>query len=203
MRVKRFAPRVLTLSTLNAFLDTLESMEGFIPDVLLIDYPALMRMDPKNLRIEMGHTLEGIKQIAVERNLAACVVHQASREGAKARVVRSTHASEDWTIIQTSDVVLTYSASETEKKQNLARLAIEKSRSDRDRFMVLISQNYDVGSFCHEAWRLPDNYWEYIDHIDEDDDTLREDESYDDEPEDDSDRGTATRPQGRPSRVAR
>jgi hypothetical protein len=99
------------------------------------------------------------------------MVHQANREGAKAKQVHSTHIGEDWSVVQTCDAVLTLSATDPERAMGLARLYVAKARTDRDRFSMLLTQNYDIGQFCLSASLMPTNYEEYLrDHRADDED---------------------------------
>jgi hypothetical protein len=161
LEVKKFPMSTLTVGHLDAYMDFLE-VDGFIPDLLIIDYPKLMKLDARNLRIDLGRTFEEIHEICERRNVAGVVVHQASKEGAKAPNVRMTHVSEDWSVVQTADNVLTYSATETEQALGLARIFVNKARSEKARFQVLISQAYGIGQFCVSAHRMPDNYSDYL-----------------------------------------
>lgn len=159
--IKKYPSGTLTLNMLNAYLDFLES-DGFIPDLLIIDYPKIMKLDPRNLRIDLGQTYVGLRGICEERKLAGVVVHQSSKEGAESGMVENKHVSEDYSIVMTCDNVLTFSATETERQYGLGRIYVNKARSERDHFKVLISQSYDVGQFCVSAYAMPDNYKDYL-----------------------------------------
>lgn len=161
--VKRFPTRALTMPGLRAYLDALERAHNFIPDVLIVDYPDLMHVDPKYLRVELGAIFQDLRGIAVERNLIVPTVSQANRAGAEARLLMDTHAAEDWSKIFTADTVLTYSQTVAEKELGLARLFVSNTRvSERDRFVVLVSQSYQIGQFCLESALMTDGYWNCI-----------------------------------------
>lgn len=156
--IKRFPARRLTPAGLRAYLDTLEAVEGFVPDLVILDYPAIMKIDTANARTSLGHTFEEVRAVAVERNCAFVVAHQSSKAGEEATMVETTHVAEDWSVIATSDVVVTYSTSKREFRFGLARLFVGKGRSEKDRFAVLITQQYDIGAFCIESHYLPLSY---------------------------------------------
>lgn len=162
LRIKRFAPRSLTIGGMIAFLDNLETTEGFIPDLLICDSPYLMKIDPRNWRIELGRAYEEFRGIGVERNIAAVATHQISRSGAKQARAKATHVAEDWSIIQTSDYVVTLTATEGERAHGLARLYVDKARDEEDKFGVLLTQNYVIGQFALESMRLPREYWDKL-----------------------------------------
>lgn len=159
--VKEFPERGITMAKLRNYLDSLEALEGFVPDLLLVDYPGKFQLDVRNYRLELGHVYSELRGLLRERNMAGGVVHQVSREGAKARVVAATHASEDWSIIQTSDIVVSLSCTDEERKHGTARLWVDKARHEQDGFGVMITQGYAIGQFCNGSAPLSLSYDEY------------------------------------------
>lgn len=157
--VKQFPAGQLTVKQLDNYIDTLERSTGFIPDLVILDYPDYMRLDPKNYRLEMSVLYNELRGLAVERNVALAVASKSNREGAKARQMTSTHAGEDYSKIFTADTIFTYSQSDAERNLGLARLYVDSSRvAERDKFIVLLSQAYPVGQFCISSATLIDRY---------------------------------------------
>jgi hypothetical protein len=157
--IKRFPPRSLTLSMYRNYLDSLEDKD-FCPDLVIIDYPAKMYIDPRNYRIEMGSLMDNLRAEAVARNHALFCPHQATRSGAKARTVTGTDLSEDWSIAGVADRILTFSRTRAEKQARLARLLVDRDREEGDGFGVLMSQNYSIGQYCLDSTLLPPEYFE-------------------------------------------
>ena len=162
VRIKEFATRSLDVAGIKAYLEGLERFEKFTPDLICVDYPDLMAIDPKNLRIELGKVLEDIRGIGVARNAAVVVVSQGNRESEKATLVTGDMAAEDISKIATSDVVLTYSQTPAEKSLNLARLFVEKARNEESKMQVLISQAYAIGQFCLDSSPIHSDYWDFM-----------------------------------------
>lgn len=163
--IKRFAPQQLTIAGLNAYLDTLEMTEKFIPDMIVVDYAALMKLDQKALRSSLGQTMVGLRGIGVERNCAMVTAHQASKAGEEATMITSTHVAEDWSIVGTADTLITYSCTPTEFNYGLARLFVAKARSEEDRFALLITQSYKMGQFCMESHYMDPSYFDQLAEI--------------------------------------
>lgn len=153
LRIKRWPPQVLTPQLLEAYLDTLELQENFIPDMVIVDYIGLMKYDYKYQRQQMGLNTQLLRGIGVKRNMSMNTAHQSSREGANSAMVRGTHIAEDWSIIGTSDAVITYSCTDAEFDIGLARLWVEKARGDKDRFGAIITQQYATGQFAVSSAR--------------------------------------------------
>ncbi len=164
--LQEFASGALTVPHLERWLDQIEDREGFIPDMLMVDYPKLMKLDMRDPRMSMGQVFVDLRRIAGERNIAVVAVDQGNREGQKAKVLRGTHAAEDVSVNRTADVLVTLSQTEAEKRLGLARLFVEGSRNDRDGFTVLISQAYTIGQFALESVRMSGQYWELLEEID-------------------------------------
>ena len=156
--IKRFAMSSLTLDQYEAYLEYLEAVEEFVPELVLLDYPKIMKIDSKEFRISLGKVFESLRGIAQRRNHALAAVHQGNRMSADIDVVRATHVSEDWSIIGTCDFAVTYSQTVAESRIGLARLFVDKARSEVDKFGVLITQSYKTGQFCLESTRLSDSY---------------------------------------------
>jgi hypothetical protein len=145
--VKEFPAGSLTLPVLEHHLDYLAFQHNFVPDVLIIDYPDLMRIDHRELRIGLGRLYVGLRGLAARRKLALVVPTQGNRGSLGARRVRSSNVSEDITKVQTADVVLTYSATDWERGNGIGRLLLEHARHVEDKVYCMIAQDYARGQF--------------------------------------------------------
>lgn len=163
LKIKQFPTGSLTISQLNAYLDGLERFHKFIPDVLIIDYPDLMKLNNDNLRAETGAVYKDLRGIAMERNIAVIAASQGNRTSSKAKILTDDMVAEDYSKIATADNVITYSQTPHEKKLGLARIFVSNGRNDEDKFSILITQAYAVGQFCLDSAMLPDDYWMQVD----------------------------------------
>lgn len=59
--------------------------------------------------------------------------------------------AEDWSKIGTSDVVCTMSQTLDEKEIGLMRILVAKARRKKDKWIALITQNYETGQFCLDS----------------------------------------------------
>lgn len=162
IRIKEFPTHSLTLPMLAAYLDGLERYENFTPDLICLDYPDLMALDAKNLRMELGAVIAGFRGLVGKRNAAGLIVSQGNRESEKATLVTGDMAAEDISKIATSDTVLTYSQTKAEHALGLARLFVEKARNEEAKFQVLVTQAYGIGQFALDSVRLPNDYWDLV-----------------------------------------
>jgi replicative DNA helicase len=160
--IKQFPTGSLTIRGLKAYLDMLEQVQGFIPDLLIIDYPDLMNISSANYRFDLSKIYKDLRGIAVERNIAVVAASQSNREGMKAKRLTAVNIAESFEKGATADVMMTYNQTEIEHGLGLARLYIAKGRNDEDKFEILISQNYKMGQFVLDSVRMKGSYWDEI-----------------------------------------
>lgn len=176
--IKAFPTGMLTVHALSSYLDMLERAAGFVPDMLVVDYPDLMKVDSKNYRIDLGAVYRDLRGLAVARNIGVVCASQANREGAVAKLITEAHTAEDFSKIATADTVISYSQTAAERELGLARLFVSNSRvGDRDRFVVMINQAYPIGQFCFESVQMSDNYWGHVEQATQNNGNREEDDS--------------------------
>lgn len=179
--VKQFPTGKLTVGQLEAYMDNLEQTEGFIPDLLIVDYPDLMNLQAGNagqFRHALGDVYKNLRGVAVARNMALAVPTQSNRAGSKSKTVGRTNVSEAYSKIADADVVVTYSQTEMEKSLGLARLSVVAGRNDEDNITVVLSQNYNMGQYAVDTMLMDKKYW---DLIEAEDVTGDSDDDYDDD----------------------
>lgn len=162
LRVVRFPTGQLTVAQLRAYIDMLESVDGFTPDLCILDYVGIMATDAKNHRVSLGRVFEDFRGLCIERNMAGVTAQQSSKSGEEAYQVAITHVAEDWSLIATADVALTFSQTPAERARGLARLWVGKARGEADEWGVVLSQSYALGQFALQSARLGKPYHEYI-----------------------------------------
>ena len=167
--IKRFPTRSLTIKQLAGYLDYLESSQGFIPDMLALDYIGIMKTDASDHRISLGRTFEEFRGLCVERNIAGVTAHQISREGAAARTASTLYVAEDWSLVGSADIAVTISATRAEHRLGLARIGVDKVRDEEDKFTVLVTQNYKTGQFVIQSIQLNEKYFDILKDINDED----------------------------------
>lgn len=160
--IKQFPTGGLTLAQLEGYLDYIEATHKFIPTILIIDYPDLMKLDPNNYRISLGRVFEDLRGLGVKRNLAIVVPTQSNRESIGARQNTSKSVAEDIRKINTADNVLVYSQTNAEYELGLARLSLDHARNNRDRSQYLIAQAYGMGQYVLQSARVTNRYYEQL-----------------------------------------
>jgi hypothetical protein len=164
--IKRFAR--MTIRDLEAYLDNLEVVEGFIPDMVILDYFGLVDPETKNdgdHRIGLGRAFINFRSLMLERHVAGITAQQASKLGSEARSVKLSHVAEDWSLTNTADLIYTFSATDMEKRYGLGRLYVGKARDESDQFGVLLSQSYETGQFVLQSTYLDSHYFDMLDKL--------------------------------------
>jgi replicative DNA helicase len=160
--VKQFPTNGLTVHQLLGYLENLEATERFVPDLLVIDYPDLMKLDKANYRLALDELYKDIRGIAVSRNIAVAVVSQSHRKAVGAKTIGAENVAEAYSKIAHADVIITYTQTDDERKLGLARLLVAGGRNDQDKLTIHISQQYGMGAFVLDSNLLRGNYWDLL-----------------------------------------
>ncbi len=160
--IKQFPTSQLTVAQLRAYLDNLETTQKFVPDLLIVDYPDLMKINNDNFRLELDQIIKELRGIAVGRNIALAVVSQSNRSSVKSKQVGVEHTAEAYSKVAHSDVVITYTQTPQEHKLGLARLFVAAGRNEEDKFVIYISQSYATGQFVISSATKRGTYWQNL-----------------------------------------
>lgn len=168
--LKAFPSGSLTMGGLRGYLDYLELTQKFIPNVLIVDYPDLMRHDHRDLRLSLSRTFVELRGLGAERNLAVFTPTQSGRDSLGARKVRGRNVTEDVSKLFTADIVFTFSQTEAEERHGLGRLFVEYARNAPKGMEYLLSQSYATGQYVLQAVPLyGPAYWEKLKEVSGDD----------------------------------
>lgn len=160
--IESFPTGTLTCDHLRAYLDFLENAQSFIPDILIVDYPELMKLDAKNFRIDISRTHVELRGIVQERQCALVIPSQSSVDGDNAKRLSRKHMAESKDKYNTADIAIAYNQTEAEEQRGLARLESIKVRNEEKHTTVLISQSYAMGQYCLDSTRMSNIYMETI-----------------------------------------
>lgn len=160
--IKEFPTGALTVGQMEAYMDNLEATQNFIPDLLIIDYPDLMKLDKDNYRLALDETFKNIRGVLVRRNIAGAAVSQSHRAAASSKLVRADNVAEAYSKIQHADTTVTYTQTPQERQLGLARLHVAAGRNDEDKITVIISQQLAIGGFCMDSVLMTGNYFNLL-----------------------------------------
>jgi replicative DNA helicase len=160
--VKQFPTSQLTTDGLVAYIESLEASEGFIPDMVLVDYPELMKLDVRNLRVDIGRQFRELRGLAVERNISVVGASQTNRDGQDAKLITMTHMAEDISKADISDNIITLNQTKHEERLGLMRVHAAKVRNERAGATALLAQSFAIGQFCLDSMLLGKEYWPVV-----------------------------------------
>ena len=125
LRVKAYPRFSATLSEIERDLDFLEYTEGFISDIIIIDYadivrPEMMRTQTRDEINEIWMTLGGM---AERRHALVFTGTQANRESDDARVLRQRHSADDIRKMAHIDKMLGLNQTPEEKREGIMRIS--------------------------------------------------------------------------------
>lgn len=142
IKVKGWPSGIATLQDIQAYLTMLE-YTGYHTDLLIIDYPDLMRHEKVGeFRHQLSNTTVGIRGMAGTRNIAIWGASQATRSAINAELVDLDHISEDISKVSTADVVITASQSKEEYNEGLIRYYAAKIREGPKNWVVRCKVDY-------------------------------------------------------------
>jgi hypothetical protein len=146
--IKEYPTGFPTVMTLRAHVEKL-SMQGFVPDVILIDYADIMRSTRKydSMRHELKLIYEELRNFAQDMNIPIWTASQANREAANSDVVGLENMSEAYGKAMVADVVVTLSRKAKEKSTGYGRMFVAKNRAGRDGILFHLSMDCSRSTF--------------------------------------------------------
>lgn len=162
LMVVDFPSGSLTIGQLENYLDALVTSDQFTPDVVIVDYPDLMKIDRRNYRLDLGEVYVMLRGLAIKRHLAMVTPTQINREGYGKKKVSSANVGEDISKIFTADTVLTYSQTPSERDIGLARLTLEHARDIAVGSEILLVQHYATGQYYCDGALVNSDYMRSI-----------------------------------------
>lgn len=132
--VKKYPTKSVTVSTIRNLLDQLKTVKGFIPDVLIVDYGAILKpsVNYSEKRTSIEGIYEDLRAIADDYNLALWTAAQGNRGALSKKIVTMADLAECFAIGNTCDVMPCLCQSEKEKQKGEIRMFLAKVRDSAD-----------------------------------------------------------------------
>lgn len=134
LKIKYYPTGTATIQTFRNHIDKL-SLEGFIPDLIIVDYAGIMRSTEKFelLRLELKKICEELRAFANELDVPLWTALQSNKEGANQEYVDLTNLAEAYGQAAVADFVLGLSRkSGAAKVTGYGKAYIAKCRAGRD-----------------------------------------------------------------------
>ena len=162
LKIKKYPAKTATVNTIRAYLDQLKAVEGFIPDVLIVDYGMLLKplQNYTDKRSGIESVYEDLRAIADDYDLALWTAAQGNRTALSKKIVTMADLAECFAIANTADILLCMCQTQKEKSKGDMRLFLGKVRDSADSLVLR-------GKILYETKKLEFN--ELVEQTDEDD----------------------------------
>ena len=132
--IKEFPTKAATVQTIRSYLQRLQAINEFTPDLLLVDYADLLRgaKGYADKRFELEGNYEELRALAQEFKMVVLTADQTNRSGLEMEVVTVGQIGESYAKATVCDLIMTVSRTMEDKQANTGRLFVAKSRLGRD-----------------------------------------------------------------------
>ncbi len=129
--VKSYPTRTATVSTIKSHLTKLRISKGFVPDLIIIDYPDILRptRDYGEKRHELELLYEEIRALGQEFNAAVWGASQTNRGALAKKVVTIADLAESFGKAAVADFMIALSQTKEEKRNGEVRYYVAKHRN--------------------------------------------------------------------------
>lgn len=134
LKIKGYPPKKASLDTIEAHKNSLKLNEGFVPRVVIIDYPELLRVRKarREIKEEIDDVYTEIKGCAMEDDVPYICPSQINRAGAKDDIIEGDKVAGSFGKIMICDFGVSLSRKRKDKLQGSGRFHIIKSRLGPD-----------------------------------------------------------------------
>lgn len=149
--IKDFPMYLTKVSDLRRHHDMLESVNGFCPDLVVVDYADLLAPETKSLQGDLhavgaevyGHLIGWMQ----EDELYGWTAAQSGRAAMEALHADQQHMGGSIAKVQLAHLILSINRTEAEEKANRTRLQVVKNREGPARYEIQISHDYSRNLF--------------------------------------------------------
>jgi replicative DNA helicase len=132
--IKEFSPGKASMDTIESHLRQLEANNDFFPDLIIIDYPDLLK--PRRTRKETTQELDDIyvdvKALAKDNKIPVVCPAQINRMGAKDEIIEGDKVAGNFSKMMIADFSVSLSRRRKDKIQGTGRFHVMKSRLGGD-----------------------------------------------------------------------
>lgn len=148
-KLATYANRSISVSGIKNVLETWERVEGFIPDVIVIDYADILA--PENTRVEFRHQENekwmALRALSQEKHSCIITATQTNRESYGQKNIKIEHAGEDKRKFAHVTAAYALNQMPDEKRQGLMRISPLVVREDDfdSEYSVHVLQSLQTG----------------------------------------------------------
>lgn len=130
VRVKHYPNKTCTINHMAVYLDALEAVEDFVPDLVIVDYLDEMRAVERyaEKRDQLAAITRDLRRFAGERKVPVWTATQANRAATTKKTIRKEDIGESYEKAQVADVIITICQTPEEYHEKRMRLFLAKMR---------------------------------------------------------------------------
>lgn len=141
--IKWFPMYKATYLDVEAYIEYFIVNSERIPDVIIVDYPDLIKIEGKDTYAELGELYGKFRALAGIYNCAVMCASQVGRGAMSKDVITQADIAESFKKCGIADVMLSISQTETERKINVFRYYIAKNRWGRSQIAIPVESYMD------------------------------------------------------------
>lgn len=156
LKVMAFDRGRVNYQNIDVALDELEEREGWICNVLVVDYLGIMKeTQPGQTKKErISENCLGLKEMAGKRNILCFSAMQGNRKAMTAETFHSYLVADDIDTIFNSDLVLALCQTKVEELQNKFRMYIANYRHGKQHGMIGMVRDLTIGQVCVGTYEI-------------------------------------------------
>lgn len=158
LRVFAFNRGRMNWQDIESHLDLLEQRDGYITELLVVDYLGLMRetVQGQNKKERISENCLGLKDTAGRKNLIVATAMQGNRLAMQAKIFKSYMIADDIDTIFHSDLVLAICQTPVEELRNQHRIYIANFRHGIQHRQVGVIRDLTIGQMALDSFELKD-----------------------------------------------
>ena len=130
--IKEWPMHSATPSSVVAHLDLIAERDGFLPDVVILDYASIMRSNRKYdaLRHEIASIFRELHALSHEKRVPLWTAHQTNRGGMQSKVIGMEDLGECFEVGAIADVIISLNQTLDERRRGIMRMHFAKNREN-------------------------------------------------------------------------
>ncbi len=148
LKIYEYPTKTLSPPMIEERLNDLIKTDGFVPDIVLIDYLDLLRptIRSDNPYIDQGHIAEDLRGIAGKLNIPVLSASQIGRAGSSKEVTGGSDIAGSYDKIAIADQIITLSATSDDLKSRRLKIHLSESRNNESA-LLNIETDFAQGRF--------------------------------------------------------
>lgn len=153
LMIKKYPMGTCTMGELRHYIEYLEMYEGFIPDVVINDYPEKMKLPASDKRNDTINDMYlECKGLADEKKFLMIIASQVTRDALKRTKLKQGDSAED--IRKIGNVDLAIGIAQVGSEGNRICETVLTNRHGPQYVGCMFAQCLDIGQFCYKTWPM-------------------------------------------------